>query len=99
MSYEGIFFDPVQPPDPNDVRRLPSEVSLGLILKNGKAYIEWILSGATSVQDPENASASANVLEFLLSPSDARSMSWALMNAAEMAEDLQAGGSGRPKGL
>lgn len=97
MSNQGISFNPVRPPDPSDLRRLPSEVTLTPILTNGKAYLEWRISGAIPLSDPENSSTSARVLEFLLSPNDARSISWALLNAAEMAEDIQAGGTGTPK--
>lgn len=96
MSHEGISFDSVEPIDPNDLRRV-ANLELAPLLIRGQPYIQWKMYEAIRMSNPGQAQNQPEVLDMLISPKDARSYAQALVDAANMADDLPPGESEKPK--
>lgn len=101
MSKEGISFNPVGSPDPNDPRRIPAILEMIPHLLNRRPYIQWKLSDTIRMNGTDPAQNHPEVLDMLFSPQDARSWAQTLLAAAniaeDMADDLELGGSKKPK--
>jgi hypothetical protein len=99
MSEHGIRFEPTDPPDPDDLRVVPADMQFTPLVQNGRAYIGWKISETIRLNKSSSSRQHPYALEMLISPRDARDYAQMLLDVADMAEDLQRGGPGRPKGV
>jgi hypothetical protein len=86
-----LNFDPQGPQSPSDPRVLPASMQITLNRQGQNTYIEWNLTegiGISSTNDCDKER--PYIVKTLLSPTDARMIARALLDAAASAE----GGSG-----
>ena len=83
MSTQGIRFEPTDPPDPDDLRVVPTDMQLTPLVRNGRAYIAWKISDTIRLNESRVLPPTRSVLDLLISPEDARAYAQILLEVAE----------------
>lgn len=66
-------------------------MGIGIVWRGEKVYLEWKIAEAVPIHSLQSAQGYPYLITALISPADTRAFAQSLLDAADMAENIQSG--------